>query len=94
MKTFKDLEFKNAGNGAKQAVMRFPNGYGVSVLWGKGSLSDKGHPFEIATILFDDNGEFVVVYPDFCDNDVLSFKTKDDVDIYMGLIQEMLPAAQ
>ena len=36
MKTFKDLNFNIFEDGLKQAVMQFPNGYGVSVVSGDG----------------------------------------------------------
>lgn len=72
MKTFKDLNFNIFKVGSKQAVMQFPNGYGVSVLSGNGSLSDNNHPYEIAVIMFDSCGTFAVVYPYYCNDDVLS----------------------
>ena len=78
-------------DGLKQAVMQFPNGYGVSVLSGNGSLSDNNHPYEIAVIMFDRCGTFAVVYPYFCNDDVLSFKTEEDVSFYMQLIQRLHP---
>lgn len=91
MKTFKDLNFNIFEDGSKQAVMQFPNGYGVSVLSGNGSLSDNNHPYEIAVIMFERCGTFAVVYPYFCNDDVLSFKTEEDVSFYMQLIQRLHP---
>lgn len=91
MKTFKDLVFTMVSAGMKQAIMRFPNGYGVSVLRGDGALSDPSHPYEIAVIMFKNDGGFTVIYPEFCDGDVLSFKTESEVNRYMWLTQELAP---
>ena len=84
MKTFKDLNFNIFEDGLKQA-------YGVSVLSGDGSLSENNHPYEIAVIMFERCGTFAVVYPYFCNDDVLSFKTEEDVSFYMQLIQRLHP---
>lgn len=89
MKTFDDLRFNNTSDGMMQAVMRFPNGYGVSVIYGPGALSDDLHPYEIAAILFNSSGKFSVIYPDFCDQDVSAYQTKAEVSNFMMMVQEL-----
>ena len=40
MKTFEDLEFK--GDDIKRAILYFPNGYGISIIYGSYTYSDNG----------------------------------------------------
>ena len=70
-----------------RAVMRFDNGYGVSVLTGIGALCTESRPYELAVIQFHPDGSYNVVYPDQTDNDVMPFLTSDEVSDYMRIIQ-------
>ena len=88
--TFKDLVFsriESTPNGdVYQAVVRFDNGLGLSVLSGPGTLTSSDRPYEAAVISFAEDGTFSIVYPDFTYNDVLSFLTGDQVSEYMVMV--------
>lgn len=97
-KTFKDLVFEPWGkrHGLElttalgrhfhtQAVMEFPNGYGVSVLHGDQFYSDE-NTYEVAVMK--DNK---VVYPEaICpDGDVLGWRTAEQVTEIMKKVQDL-----
>ena len=97
-KTFDDLEFKPwlerrsaspaafpCYEEAKQAIMEFPNGYGVSILFGDAFYSDGVSTYELAVLL-----EGHLVYPgEVCpDDDVLGYITKEQVTEAMRKIQD------
>ena len=88
--TFKDLVFsriESTQNGVVcQAVIRFDNGLGLSVLSGPGTLTSSDRPYEAAVISFAEDGSFTIVYPDFTHNDVLSFLTGEQVSEYMVMV--------
>lgn len=84
--TYKDLVFNPIdGNQGKvsQAIVRFENGLGLSVLRGPGTLTSADHPYEAAVITFAPDGSYSIVYPDFTHNDVLCFLTADQLSEYM-----------
>ena len=95
--TYKDLEFSRIESGPRgdvvQAVVRFANGLGLSVLSGPGTLTSSDRPYEAAVISFADDGTFTIVYPDFTHNDVLSFLTGDQVSEYMVMVSSEPHAA-
>lgn len=95
--TFKDLVFsriESTPNGdVCQAVVRFDNGLGLSVLSGPGTLTSSDRPYEAAVISFSEDGSFTIVYPDFTHNDVLSFLTGDQVSEYMVMVSSEPHAA-
>lgn len=94
-KTFKDLEFKPWCHrlgiiipgfaGGIQAMLEFPNGYGVSVLNGEQFYCDE-NTYEVAVIKGDK-----VVYPEgICpDGDVLGWRTTKQVTEIMKKVQEL-----
>ena len=97
-KTFKDLHFEPWGkrHGMElttalgrhfhtQAVMDFPNGYGVSVLHGEQFYSDE-NTYEVAVMKDND-----VVYPlGICpDGDVLGWRTARQVTEIMKKVQDL-----
>lgn len=96
MKTFKDLEFKPhhlrrlAKEGMKQAIMFFPNGYGVSVLYGWRFYSNGVDTYELAVLRQCENGKDYLVD---CDTpiteDVLSYITEDEVTEAMIKVQKL-----
>lgn len=84
--TYKDLVFNPIeGNQGKvsQAIVRFENGLGLSVLRGPGTLTSADRPFEAAVIAFAPDGSYSIVYPDFTHNDVLCFLTANQLSDYM-----------
>ncbi len=88
--TYKDLVFRRIETIPKgdvcQAVVRFGNGLGLSVLSGPGTLTSSDRPYEAAVISFEEDGSFKIVYPDFTHNDVLSFLTGDQLSEYMVMV--------
>ena len=95
--TYKDLEFSRIESGPRgdvvQAVVRFANGLGLSVLSGPGTLTSSDRPYEAAVISFAEDGSFTIVYPDFTHGDVLSFLTGDQVSEYMVMVSSEPHAA-
>ena len=85
-KTFEDLEFIERKNFGKQAIIRFENGYGVSVLLGRMFYSNGINTYEVAVI--DDSG---LRYPEeICeDGDVLGWRTAEQVTEIMKKVQEL-----
>lgn len=93
MKVFKDLEFKSKFpellenelfKDAKQAVLYFDNGYGISVITGYGSYSDLNNPYECA-VLF--NG--LICYSTDITDDVVGHCTEHEVTDIMVKIQSL-----
>lgn len=85
--TFKDLVFdkilSTPHGDLYQAIIRFRNGFGLSVLQGQGTLTSPDRPYEVAVISFDCDGTYKIVYPNFTQGDILSFLTADQVSEYM-----------
>ena len=88
--TYKDLVFNRIESTPRgdvmQAIVRFENGLGLSVLSGPGTLTSSDRPFEAAVILFSADGTYTIVYPDYTHGDVLSFLTGDQVSEYMVMV--------
>ena len=85
MKEFKDLKFKDKNYGSgKRAYLEFPNKYGVSVITGGGSYSNKDNPYELAVFL---DGE--LCYDTHITNDVMGYLTSEEVTKIMKQIQEL-----
>ena len=66
-----------------QAIVRFENNFGLSVLCGPGTLTSPDRPYEAAVISFSEDGTYSIVYPEYTHNDVLAFLTGDQVSEYM-----------
>lgn len=96
MKTFKDLEFKPhelsrfAEKGAKHARIFFPNGYGVSVLFGGDFYSNGVDTYELAVLRKCENGKgYLVDCNTPITEDVLSYITEDEVTEAMIKVQKL-----
>ena len=85
--TYRDLVFHRVESSSKravsQALVRFGNNLGLSVLSGPGTLTSADRPYEAAVIAFSPDGSYEIVYPDFTHGDVLSFLTGDQISEYM-----------
>ena len=79
---FRQLESTSKGT-VSQAIVRFENGLGLSVLRGPGTLTSADRPYEAAVIAFNPDGSYSIVYPDFTHHDVLPFLTGEQVSEYM-----------
>lgn len=94
MKTFNDLQFKKRellfeeGITNEQALMFFPNGYGVSVLLGKKFYSNGIDTYELAVTTGNEE-EWGLCYSTPITNDVLGYLTAEKVTEVMRKIQEL-----
>jgi hypothetical protein len=88
MARVKDLDFHvhSAGLGGTHALIKFPNGYGASVVTGEMYYTDPDHPYEVAVF---HKGELCYDTP--LTDDVLGHQTEEDVDEILRQI-ELLPA--
>ncbi len=87
MKQFTDLVFishRNTPHFSTQASINFDNGYGVSVITGKGAYSSDAQPYEIAILHGDE-----IYYDSGITDDVIGYQTAEDVTNVMKLIQEL-----
>ena len=88
--SIKDLVFYRIASTPRgdvmQAVVRFPNSLGLSVLTGPGTLTSSDRPYEAAVISFAEDGTYSIVYPDFTHHDVLPFLTGAQVSRYMVMV--------
>ena len=93
MKTFEDLEFKphEFREDAKQAVMFFENGYGVSVLFGKPFYSNGIDTYELAVIHRAGEDSFVIKCDADITDDVFGYMSKEEVTEAMKEVQELKP---
>lgn len=88
--TYKDLVFtqiKSTPSGpVSQAIVRFENNYGISVLCGPGTLTSPDRPYEVAVLSFSPDGTYSIVYPEYTHHDVLSYLTADEVTEYIAKV--------
>lgn len=93
MKNFHDLVFvqesRTAGSDTQKALIRFENGYGVSVLTGPGALATVEKPYELAVIKYQSDSDYQIIYPTLFNSDVLPCLTCDEVTAYMNIIQSL-----
>lgn len=83
------LEFRPIGNDLQQAILRFDNGFGVSIIKGESSFSTKDAPFELAVIKFIDIDAFELIYPEFTHGDVLKNLTYEDIKHYIKVTKTL-----
>ena len=87
MKIFKDLVFKKKEYGSGcQAIIKFSNNYGASVITGFGSYSSKTKPYEVA-ILLDGN----ICYTSGITEDVIGHLDEEEVSDLLIEIQKLNP---
>ena len=72
-----------------QALVRFENGFGLSVLRGPGTLTTADRPYEAAVVVFSADGSFSIVYPEFTRHDVMSFLTEEQLTEMMSRVSSM-----
>jgi hypothetical protein len=87
MKTFKDLEFNPHPNhmGGVQAIAKFDNGYGASVVCTPYTYGGKEGLYELAVL--DNDGHLTYESP--ITNDVLGYLSKEDVTEILIKIQQL-----
>lgn len=84
---FSPIGFPQKGS-ISQAIVRFENNLGLSVLCGPGTLTSPERPYEAAVISFSSDGSYTIIYPDFTHNDVLTYLTDEQVTEYMRKVSE------
>ena len=95
MKIFQDLVFvpesSTTGSDTQKALIRFENGYGVSVLTGAGALATIEKPYELAVIKYqnDNDNDYQIIYPTLFNSDVIPCLTSEEVTQYMDIIQSL-----
>jgi hypothetical protein len=88
MKKFEDLEFNPnpSGMGGVQSILKFENGYGVSVIKTPYSYGGDKGKYEMAVL--DPDGK--ITYNTPITNDVLGYLSEDEVSEYMIEVQELI----
>ena len=88
--TFNDLEFKDLPhlNGI-QAIVKFENNYGSSIVKHMGSYGNKQGLYELAVIKYDENDNWDIVYDTPITDDVLGYLTEDNVTDYLTQIEQL-----
>ena len=87
MKTFKDLEFKQHPNhmGGVQAIIKFDNGYGASIVCTPYTYGGDKGLYELA--VFGKDGH--ITYDTPITNDVIGYLRPEDVTDVMEKIQQL-----
>jgi hypothetical protein len=88
---FNDLKFTDAeiNNGGIQAIVKFENNYGASVVKHDYSYGNKQGLYELAIIKYDENGYWDLCYDTPITNDVLGYLTEDNVTDYLIQIEQL-----
>ena len=88
--TFNDLKFTDAEiNNGIQAIVKFENNYGASVVKHEYSYGNKQGLYELAIIKYDENGDWDLCYDTPITDDVLGYLTEDDVTDYLIQIEQL-----
>jgi hypothetical protein len=88
--TFKDLKFTDAeiGNGI-QAIVRFENKYGASIVKHDYSYGSKTGLYELAVLKYDENNNWGLCYDTPVTSDVLGYLSEDEVTTYLMQIEQL-----
>lgn len=88
--TFNDLKFsKPAFNNGIQAIVRFENNYGASVVRHDYSYGGKQGLYELAVIKYNEEGLWDIDYSTPITDDVLGYLTEDNVTEYLTQIKQL-----
>ena len=90
--TFNDLEFgpRNSGLPGVQAMVFFGNGYGASVIKGKGSYGVDDDLYELAVIKKTEGEDWDICYgTEIAGDDVIGFLTEYEVSTLLKQIQAL-----
>ena len=73
-----------------QRIYRFDNGYGASVISGGYAYTDMDHPYELAVIKFDGEGDrFSLCYDTPIGSDVIGYLDADEVNEILKQIKHL-----
>jgi len=88
--TFNDLKFNSTQiNSGIQAIVKFKNNYGASVVKHEYSYGGKQGLYELAVIQYDESGDWDICYDTPITDDVLGYLTEDDVTDYLIQIEQL-----
>ena len=88
--TFKNLKFNRTEiNGGIQAIVKFKNNYGASVVKHEYSYGGKNGLYELAVIQYDESGDWDICYDTPITDDVLGFLSEDDITNYLTQIEQL-----
>ena len=88
--TFNDLKFKDLPSmDGIQAIVKFENNYGSSVVKHMGSYGNKQGLSELAVIKYDESDNWDIVYDTPITDDVLGYLTEDNVTDYLTQIEQL-----
>lgn len=82
--TFEDLEFKAHSIGGEQAIIKFNNGYGASVVFGSNFYSNGLDTYELAVLY-----KCSITYNTDITDDVLGYITEDEVTEVLKKIEAL-----
>lgn len=82
-------------NGGHQIVLKFPNGFGASVIRGPYSYGGDKGLYEIGIVEFNESGEdYSLTYDTSITDDVLGYLTKEECMSIFGDILRLTPPNQ
>ena len=88
--TFNDLKFiPTQINSGIQAIVRFENSYGVSVVKHEHSYGGKNGLYELAVIKYDESGNWGICYDTPLTDDVLGYLSEAEVTSYLMQIEQL-----
>ena len=88
--TFEDLKFNPTQiNSGIQAIVKFENNYGASVVKHRFSYGGAHELYELAVIEYDESGDWDICYDTPITNDVLGYLTEDNVTDYLTQIEQL-----
>ena len=91
MKIYEPLDARPLESGAVQKLYRFANNYGASVVKGEHTYGGDEGLWELAVVVFDTNGDFILDYTTPITSDVEGHLTDDAVEELLAKV-EALPA--
>jgi hypothetical protein len=86
--TFDDLVFSQRLSGP-QATVHFANGYGASVITGKGSYGGDRGLYELAVLEITEDGNWDICYNSGLTDDVIGFLNEEQVTTILKQIEEL-----
>jgi hypothetical protein len=88
--TFNDLKFNLTQiNVGIQAIVKFENNYGASVIKHEYSYGGKQGLYELAVIKYDESDNWDICYDTPITDDVLGYLTEDNVTDYLTQIEQL-----
>jgi hypothetical protein len=88
--TFEELEFKATEfNNGIQAIVKFENNYGASIVKHDYSYGGKTGLYELAVLKYDENNNWDLCYDTPVTSDVLGYLNEADITRYLKQIEQL-----